>query len=187
MADGIVIKLLNSDEFDKKIRAAIAAVKNLRPEFTVIANMWYKDNKQIFDLKSAGQYEDYKPGKGGKLPSPYMLYKKKHAKGLNNDFYPLLKFSGKLEASITNPAAPGAVKKITPTMLVLGTEVVSKKGHSYPLDLQLGTGKTAARPPIINKKSSEHGQSHIFESRLANYMRVISLSVAKRVKRAAGL
>jgi len=174
MPDGLTIKLLNAPEFDRKISAALKAVKSLFPEFTVIANMWYKDNRQIFDLKSAGQYEDYKPGKKGR-PSPYMIYKRKHAKGLNNNFYPLLKFSGKLAASITNPSAPGAVRSITATSLVLGTQI------PYAIYHQLGTKNMPARPPIINKKSAEHGQSHIFESRLASYMRVIAESVAKRV------
>ena len=40
-----------------------------------------------------------------------------------------------------------------------------------------------ARPPIINKESEKHGQTNIFQKRLANYMRVISASVARRVKR----
>jgi hypothetical protein len=76
MADGLTIKLLNAPEFDRKIAAALKAVKSLFPEFTVIANMWYRDNQQIFDLKSAGQYEDYKPGKKGTALAVYDLQKK---------------------------------------------------------------------------------------------------------------
>ena len=174
MTVGVTVKLLNSEVFDAKIKDAISQVKNLMPEFTVIANMWYKDNKQIFDLKSAGQYEDFKTGPDGKRPTKYMLYKKSKVGGA----YPLLKFSGKLAASILNSGAAGAVKEISATQLVLGTTI------PYAIYHQLGTSKMPARPPIINKESEKHGQTNIFQKRLANYMRVISASVARRVARA---
>lgn len=174
MGAGVTVKLLDSKQFDNKIKQAIAQVKNLLPEFSVIASMWYKDNQQIFNLESAGQYEDY-TAENGKKPTKYMLYKKEH--GVDKAFYPLLRFSGKLANSILDPQAMGAVKELSATSLVLGTTI------PYALYHQLGTSKMPARPPIINKASEKHGQTSIFQKRLANYMRVISASVARRVKR----
>jgi len=175
MADGVTIKLLNSATFERKIKAALNAVGDLRPEFLVIANMWYKDNIQLFNLKGPGQYEDYKADKDGKMPSKYMLYKKRKT----GNFYPLLKFSGKLAASILNPDAPGAVRVIEANKMVVGTSV------PYAIYHQLGTEKMPARPPIINEESGKHGQVNIVKKRQANYLRVIETGVRKRLQRSA--
>ena len=51
---------VSSQEFDAQVKRALTQVGDLRPVFLQIAREFYKTNKFIFKLKSAGQYPDFK-------------------------------------------------------------------------------------------------------------------------------
>jgi phage gpG-like protein len=108
----------NDRRFRNAIARAAEVVKDLRIPFTLILNDFYKSEKAIFQLKSAGQYPPFvNHTKDDK--SPYQ--KRKLAKwGFD---YPLLVASGRLSASLLSKDAPGAVAAIGPTELVFGTTV----------------------------------------------------------------
>lgn len=126
---------------DKIVQAAITralgAVSNLKPAFKTMAVSFFKTRKEIFRLKSAGRYPDFKGLKikeiwsKSKFPRPekrtrdgamtaYQNYKVKKAKGVNDRGYPLLQFSGKLSGAITKEGGPGQVLVISKTSFEIG-------------------------------------------------------------------
>lgn len=142
-----------SAEFDKFIADAVKQVGDLRPAFIQIAREFYKANKAIFALKGPGQYADFSgpkiaqtwknPGQPSRRVRDGNLtayqYAKQKATGLAKG-YPLLKFTGTLEKSITEDNDSNSVKVITPTSLTIGTSVKYGKHHQY------GTSKMPMRP-----------------------------------------
>lgn len=110
-------KIGNDAKFKAGIARAQAVTEDLRIPLTLISKDFYKSEQAIFMLKSAGQYPDFKNKENGF--SDYQIQKLKKW-----DFdYPLLKASGKLEASLTNPDAPGAVNQIiNKRTLIIGTQ-----------------------------------------------------------------
>lgn len=133
---------INSKEFDASVKEALKTVSDLRPAFIQIAREFYKANKAIFTLKSAGRYPDFKgpkvaatwkdPGlpekrtRNGTMTA-YQNYKQKKT-GLPRG-YPLLKFSGALEKSITQRNDANTVLEITKKSVVMGTRVAYAGFH----------------------------------------------------------
>lgn len=129
------IYIQNEVAFKASLREAAEAVSDLTIPLTLIAKDFYKSQRSIFMLKGPGQYADlsakYKP-------------KKERKWGF---VYPILKASGALEASVTDPKAPGAINYIVnKKTLVLGTSVASPTGFPYPKALQEGTKNMPSRP-----------------------------------------
>lgn len=85
---------------------------NLTIPFTTIAKSWFKANRSIFALKGPGKYQDLSP-------------KYKKAKIRRWGFaYPIMRASGYLEASLTDPTHPDAINFIVnKNTLYLGTRV----------------------------------------------------------------
>lgn len=108
------------------------SVGDLRPAFIAITRSWLQANKATFKLKSAGRFTDYvgpkvsetwkNPGipeartRDGDLTA-YENYKKKKV----GFVYPMLKFSGRLEKSITEKGNPEFINIMTPKSLTLGS------------------------------------------------------------------
>ena len=62
----------------------------------------------------------------------------------------VLKVSGQLERSLTNPSDKFSVNQITnKKTLTVGTKVLSKNGAPYAIYLQNGTKFMKARPPVL--------------------------------------
>lgn len=120
--------------FAKGLARAQDAVSDLRPALKSIAADFYRSQKSIFQLKSSGGYPDFKgpkisetwksPGRpemrtrdGSKTAAQYS--KIKHF-GFD---YPLLKATGDLEESVTNPSGRGAIYKLDKQGLTIGTSI----------------------------------------------------------------
>jgi len=113
-------------------------VSDLTIPMGLITQSWFKTNRAIFSLKSAGKYVD--------LTEKYKKFKIRHL----GSAYPILKLSGQLEASITEPTDGYAVHyMINKLSLALGTRVVSKDGAPYGYFLHHGTKKMPARPVVL--------------------------------------
>ena len=136
---------VNSKEFDAEVAEALKVVKDLRPAFIQIAREFYKTNRAIFALKSAGKYPDFSgplvretwknPGRPDLRTRDGNLTAYQNTKvkaGVTPKGYPLLRFSGRLEKSITDPSNSDAITIITQASVVLGTSVKNEDGDYYP-------------------------------------------------------
>lgn len=96
----------------KKLREAQKKVRDLTIPLTLIAQDFFKSRRAIFKLKSEGQYPDLNE-----------VYKERKQNEVGFA-YPILKYSGRLEKSITNPAHPEAIINIVnKKALDVGTKV----------------------------------------------------------------
>ncbi len=119
--------------FQEAVLAARDAVGDLTIPFTLISKSWFQSNKFIFEVKGG-------PGKYADLSERYKKWKQKKAKFI----YPVLKLSGALEKSITDPKDKNAISYIiNGRSLFLGTKDY-KAGY-----LQTGTKRMPARPPVL--------------------------------------
>lgn len=126
--------------FQDGLKRAIATVGDLRPALKLIAADFYRSEKAIFQLKSAGQYPDFKgakvadtwsngvrarPDKRTRLGNltAYQNTKVKKAQNVNGGGYPLLRFSGRLERSVTTPNSPDSIYRLSKQSIEIGTSV----------------------------------------------------------------
>lgn len=108
----------NDQKFAAAIERSLSAVNDLRVPFRLIAVDFFKSRRAIFALKSRGAYPDFKSEKS------------KNQKIREVGFaYPLLRRTGKLEASITSLGAPNQIAEIGKRDLKLGTQVPYGKYH----------------------------------------------------------
>lgn len=105
-------KIENDVKFRASLAAAKLAVGDLTIPLTLIAKDFYKSEKAIFKLKGPGGYDDLKK-------------ETKEAKRRGGfSVYPILKRTGRLEGSVTDPTHPDAVNQIiNKSILVIGTTV----------------------------------------------------------------
>jgi len=132
------------------LRKAGRLVEDLSLPLNLISEQWFKSNKAIFSLQSAGKYIDLstKPffawWEKGALKREYPGGYKEYKEAKVGFVYPILKRLGTLEASITNPAHSNSVNRIiNKKSLVLGSSVRYANFH------QLGTSRMPARPVVI--------------------------------------
>ena len=111
---------INSEQYDEAVKEALKNVKSLKPVFIQIAREFYKTNRAIFTLKSAGKYTDFKGKLGRDGMTPYQRFKNRV---IGNRGYPLLKLTGRLEESITVRGSAEAVEEMSDSSLVIGTRV----------------------------------------------------------------
>lgn len=101
---------------DKKFQSALIRAKAVTDDLSVplglISKDFYKSERAIFLLKGPGQYPDLKEStKAQKLRLGFSVY-------------PILKRTGRLEGSVTNPSHPDAVNQIiNKRTLVIGSTV----------------------------------------------------------------
>lgn len=177
----VTFKVFSSD-FDKFVADAVKQVGDLRPAFIQIAREFYKANKAIFALKGPGQYEDFtgptiaqtwkNPGRPDKRVRDGNLtayqYAKQKATGLPKG-YPLLKFSGALEGSLTNESDPKTVNIVSKESLTIGTTVPYGKFHQY------GTRKMPMRPILfVDPSTTVWAGSPAFSRRNAAWAKAIN-------------
>jgi phage gpG-like protein len=118
MAGFLSYTIANDQKFEAQIKQATALVGDLRVPFQSIVKDFHRSRKAIFKLKGAGKYP---PFKGKKLSDGRTAYQRKKIKEYGFD-YPLLKASGRLEASVTGVNADSIVI-IQKTALAIGTRV----------------------------------------------------------------
>jgi len=119
------------------IKRAVRDLGDLTEPFQLMTREWYKGNVSIFDKNRQG------PGKYADL-SPRYKRRKQRKWGFT---YPILRASGKLADSMTNPTHSDSIAVIVNKReLHLGTKVKSKKNHAYGASLHFGTRKMPARP-----------------------------------------
>lgn len=132
----MVVFGVESNTLNAKFKEALRLTGDLRPAFIQIAREFYKSNKAIFALKSAGKYDDFSgPKIANTWKDPgfperrtrngnYTAYQwaKEKATGMKGG-YPLLKYSGRLEKSITGSSSEDSIQIITKDSMILGTKV----------------------------------------------------------------
>lgn len=129
-------------DVDKKIpellRQAKEAGVNLTIPFTLIAKSWFKANRSIFTQPGPGRYPDlggFNPNapawKGAKITRrTYAKFRKLKEHGF---VYPLMRASGALESSITDPTDSNSINLIiNQNTLYLGTRVEYAPYHQSP-------------------------------------------------------
>lgn len=78
----------------------------------LIAQSWFRSNRAIFTLKGPGKYADLSPA--------YKAFKARHL----GTAYPIMRLSGQVEQSITDPTDPNSISYIlNKNHLVLGTSI----------------------------------------------------------------
>lgn len=118
--------------FRDAISEAISKVSDLRIPYTLLVKSWFQGNKAIFALKGPGKYKDLK------------LSTKKAKIREHGSAYPILKNSGALEQSLTEPTDSDSIAVISGKYtLILGTK------KSYAPFLQYGTKFMPARPVVL--------------------------------------
>lgn len=122
----------NRVAFQNTIKKAAKLVGDLRFPMGEISRDFYKSEKAIFQLSSAGGFPDFKNARSRN--------QKLREVGFT---YPLLKRSGKLERSLTEPNATGSINIISKRDVIIGSSV------KYIVHFQFGTKFMAARPPVF--------------------------------------
>ena len=108
----------NDRKFQNAIDKSLRELDDLRTPLKLISNDFYKSEKSIFQLKSQGQYPDFKTEDSREA--------KFNAVGFD---YPLLLRTGALMRSVTSPSASGSFLNIQKTFLMLGTTIEYGKYH----------------------------------------------------------
>ena len=135
MAEPIVSFIVENDEaFANGLKRLAATTSDFRIPFGLIGNHWYRGNKKIFALKSAGLY----PGYGGFNYNEKVMYRgqlvtkrKKAEEEKKRKFgfiFPMLKREGRLEKSLMKGGS-GAEYFVGRQELIMGTNVEYAKFH----------------------------------------------------------
>jgi hypothetical protein len=133
------------------VREAQRSVGDLTEPLTEIANDWLRTNRLLFQVSGPGPWADLSGGRSrrdakGRFRSPNGGYKAAKLKRWGF-VYPILRASGRLERSLTEPGNPeGLIEIENGTNLRLGTRVTGAGGANYPAFLQHGTSTMPARP-----------------------------------------
>jgi hypothetical protein len=133
-------KVENDKAFQKLIDSAFKETRDLTIPFRQIVRAFYQSRKAIFKLKGPGAYPDFKgpkvqetwknPGRPEQRTRKGELTAYQNLKLKQVGFlYPLLKSSGTLEKSITNPSDTNAEQKIDATSLTIITKVPYANYH----------------------------------------------------------
>lgn len=102
----------NDKRFRKAVDAARAAVGDLRIPLTLISRDFFRSQRAIWQLTGPGQYPDLAEST------------KRRKRAAGKSVYPILRWSGLLEESMTNPASPNAINEIVnKSTLLVGTKV----------------------------------------------------------------
>jgi len=123
-------EIANDREFAAAIRKSQKKSSDLRIPFALVADDFYTSEKAIWQLGSRGRYPD--------LADSTKADRRRRGQPL----YPILRRTGKLERSMTNPRDTNAIIVIGRKVLVIGTKatVKTRKGNvPYPIFHQLGT------------------------------------------------
>lgn len=182
MVDGVNIEVDPKESLRQSLRKAAERVSDLTIPLKLISQEWFSSNKFIFQLKGPGKYADlssrpffafWEPTWSGLrrlYPGGYKEYKGARY----GNVYPILKATGRLEQSITNPTHENAISIILNRKdLTLGTNV------EYAHWLADGTKKMPARPPVLfgNEQVAPQALNRriaIWEQRILDYVEQVT-------------
>lgn len=145
------VELKNEAALRRKFTSALSKAKDLTVAFTLIQRQEFKLQRTTFQLRSRGKYIDLKP--------KYKARKKEKI----GSAYPILFYSGRLSASLTNPGGEN-ISIITPRSLTFGTRVPYGIFHQS----REGRRRVPYRPFLI-----------IDEQRLRNYSNILKAHILK--------
>ena len=118
--------IANDKEFLSAIDRLSKTTSDFRIPFGLIAKDFYRSNRKIFTLKSAGLYQDLAPASGDINTTSNYKARKQREVGFT---YPILVKEGELAASLVSPQGAGAELFIGRNELIMGTSVDHAKYH----------------------------------------------------------
>lgn len=154
--------------FQKKLNELYDKTGDLRIPLGVMATEWYRGNSSIFALKGPGRYQDLSE-----------RYKKRKVRPKNKGgagfVYPILKFTGRLAGSITNPNHPEKINYIVnKSTLVLGTKVPYAIYHQSNKKRGEGpTGRSMPYRPFLFVGVEQIAPNDIQNKRLKNWLIIL--------------
>lgn len=123
-------ELVNDERVASALRRAASVSNDLKIPFSMIAKDFQKSRKAIFALQSAGEYPDLSTRpffawweKDEDLRRQFDGGYKEYKRAKFGFSYPILKQTGRLEKSVTDPGHPENVTRIGPIEMELGTRV----------------------------------------------------------------
>jgi len=120
----------NAEAFQKKLDELGNVLSDFRIPFKLIASDFYKSNRKIFTLQSAGLYQDLAPSKGiDGNPTTTSNYKKKKERKLGFAYPILVGETRELSNSILGGRNKGSVFTLRKQALLMGTRVDHAKYH----------------------------------------------------------
>lgn len=167
MALGFISYNVDNDRaFRKSVEDAAKKTGDLRVPLTLISKDFYKSEKAIFMLKGRGQYPDIKP---------QTKAQKRREVGF---VYPILKRTGKLARSLTNPVDSYAVNYFEGrTALVIGSEVDYLKFH------QTGTVHMPMRKALFIGPEAKKFASDEQVGRLDRWTNILDAYIKEKVRK----
>ena len=161
--------------FKRALREAGKKSSDLRVPFKLITMSFYRTNKVLFTLKSKGPFDDLSDDYQDEKAAKYGF------------IYPILKASGALEKSITNPTDPNTVSSVlNKKTLILGTKLTSggEENAPYPAFLQFGTKFMPARPYlVVGTEKGKWAQSKTIRRRKQRWMEVLEKYCADSLRK----
>lgn len=168
----------NAARFNEVIANAKAAIGDLTIPLTLIAKDWYRGNRAMFLLKGPGQWTDLADG------TNHGRTNYKAAKLRKWGFvYPILKASGALESSLTNPTDANTISQIiNKDTLILGTRL------PYAAALNFGYAARnlpprpfmAIRPESGNARDETQGQMERWVGYIAAHVANVLQAAAEK-------
>ncbi len=165
MQVSVELELKNKERFLAAINRAKQVSEDLTLPLTLITKDFYKSQQGIFQLKGPGQYAD--------LSKKYKAEKA----ALLGSAYPILKRSGRLEKSVTNPNSPDAWNYIVnKDTLILESRV------EYGIFHQLGTSKMPRRPFFFIGPEAPTYATDEMKGRAERWLNILNSYVLRKLK-----
>ena len=117
----------NEIDFARTLDRYATVASDFTPAFIPIAADWYRGNRQIFTLQSAGLYQDLSPTQGA--PTTTSNYKEQKKKKLGFAYPILVGESRKLSNSILGKTNKGSIFTMRKRELSMGTSIDYAKYH----------------------------------------------------------
>lgn len=181
-------KIENDEKFKAAITRARLVTDDLRIPLTLISKDFYKSEKAIFMLSGPGQYPDF----GGLNPEEKVMVKgrevtrrvaAKFRKQQKHGFvYPLMRGTGRIEKSLTEPTAPDSFNQIVNRRtLIIGSEVPYLKYHQSDEP----RSKIPLRKLLFIGPESKFANSDQ-QGRVGRWMNIMNDFVIKKMKQRYG-
>ena len=168
------------------VNRAIEAVADLRPVWKSIAVDFYRSEKAVFSLRSAGGYPDFKGPKVAetwKTPGRPDARTRDGSKTAAQNFkikhygfdYPLLKATGDLAESLLSPTGRGAVLRMEKQSLEIGS-TIPYLGYHQSDDAR---NKIPLRKPLFIGPESGSVSNKDLQGRLPRWLNMLNSFVLR--------
>ncbi len=170
-------------EMDKAFAAGLKRaqdqVEDLRPALKSIAADFYRSQKSIFMLSSAGGYPDFKVSpittKSGRTYTPSESPYKARKKKMYGFEYPLIKATGRIEESVTSPTGAGAVFRMSKQDMEIGSNVPYLGYHQSDEP----RGKMPLRKVLFIAPESRTANNPDLQGRLPRWLNILNTYVLR--------